>query len=426
MSGSCPGALAVDTVFGAYSSLFATILPEEVDSIGGQLPLPQFQPAIVSAVLDEALEAFRGNPAVINVANPVAIVGDLHGNFHDLIRIFALVRDPLQHRFLFLGDYVDRGQYSFDVLLLLIAFALKFPENCFLIRGNHEFRQVNSEYGFLAEMFERFGDDVLWQRCQTVFGYLPLAAIVGGAIFCVHGGIGPNVVSVAAVQSRALPIDDDSDDRMVAELVWSDPTANTAGYVESRRGKGVQFGEGALRKFLDDSKISCLMRGHEWGMQGVREFPKGMCVTVFSSSDYCGRGNCGGFVTINEALRLSRFTFEPRPVRARKAARFIDVELKKPRPPSALLSLAIPQKKVSLRTAWAKSTFALRSGRLAELKRPPMGTIQRACNIEWEGVRELVTEPEANPEEWQIPDEWKGYRSQRAVSLDSARRTDLE
>ena len=79
-------------------------------------------------------------------------------------------------------------------------------------------------------MVERFCDDVLWERCQTIFGYLPLAAIVAGSIFCLHGGIGPNVTSISAIRNRALPIDDDTGDRMVAELVWSDPTGATPGY----------------------------------------------------------------------------------------------------------------------------------------------------------------------------------------------------
>jgi protein phosphatase len=419
MSTDSPRSLAVDTVFGAYSSLFTTILPEEVEFIGEQIPIPHFQASIVSAVLDEALDTFRHNTPVINVPNPVAIVGDIHGNFHDLIRVFALVGEPLLHRFLFLGDYVDRGQYSLDVLLLLLAFSLKFPDSCFLIRGNHEFSNVNSEYGFRAEMVERFGDDVLWERCQTLFGYLPLAAIVADSIFCVHGGIGPNVTSISAIQNRALPIDDDSGDPMVAELVWSDPTGGSVCYTESRRGKGAQFGAIALRKFLDENKMGCLIRGHEWGMQAVREFPKGMCVTVFSSSDYCGRGNCGGFVIVNEAVKLERFNFEPRPTPARQSACFIDVKVKKPRPPTALLALSIPQKRASLRTAGPKSTLASNSRRRPEVKRPPMGAIQRAYNIEWDEITHLL--PEAEPSEWAIPDEWKGYCRQRAMSLDSAR-----
>ena len=125
--------------------------------------------------------------------------------------------------YLFLGDYVDRGYHSVETFLLLIAIKIKYPERINLIRGNHETRQITQVYGFHEECLRKYNNSSnVWRYCTEVFDYIALAAVIDGKIFCVHGGLSPNINTIDEIKNfdRKQEVPHEGP---ISDLLWSDP-----------------------------------------------------------------------------------------------------------------------------------------------------------------------------------------------------------
>ena len=94
---------------------------------------------------------------------------------------------------------MDRGFYSVETFLLLLALKVRYPDRITLIRGNHESRQITQVYGFYDECQRKYGSSNVWRWCCEVFDYLALGAIVDGRVFCVHGGLSPVLQAIDQV-----------------------------------------------------------------------------------------------------------------------------------------------------------------------------------------------------------------------------------
>jgi serine/threonine-protein phosphatase PP1 catalytic subunit len=157
----------------------------------------------------------------LSVPAPLNIVGDIHGQFTDLLQFLKKGGDPSRHRYLFLGDYVDRGPHSVEVMTILLCLKNLYPETVFLLRSNHETRDVSLLYGFYDECKARYSED-LWNQFNEVFQFLPLAAVVADRIFCVHGGISRELRSVADIQRLGRPLNV-PEFGLIVDLLWTDP-----------------------------------------------------------------------------------------------------------------------------------------------------------------------------------------------------------
>ena len=177
--------------------------------------------AEITAICHRARECFLSQPALLELDAPVKIVGDVHGQYTDLIRMFEMCGFPPSSNFLFLGDYVDRGKQSLETILLLLCYKLKYPENFFLLRGNHECANVTRVYGFYDECKRRCNVKI-WKTFIDTFNTLPVAAIVAGKIFCVHGGLSPALDHMDDIRNIARPTDV-PDYGLLNDLLWSDP-----------------------------------------------------------------------------------------------------------------------------------------------------------------------------------------------------------
>ncbi|OHT12238.1 hypothetical protein TRFO_18044 [Tritrichomonas foetus] len=196
-------------IINAYSS-YMNGGSEFLETLGSEeSQIPAFPESTLNQLLDDSLDYFQSNAAtLIRIPAPAIIIGDLHGNLHDLLRIWTTIPgDIFNYRLLFLGDYVDRGGFQLETISLLLSLKIEYPDNVFLLRGNHEFPSVNSTGGFKNELLTSGYSEELWNKFNEVFSWLPLAALLNHSIFCVHGGISPHLKEVAQIENAlTLPI----------------------------------------------------------------------------------------------------------------------------------------------------------------------------------------------------------------------------
>lgn len=229
---------------------------------------------------------------LIRIKAPVNIIGDVHGQLPDLIRLFQLTKGLPHETFLFLGDYVDRGKWSVETITLLLAYKVKYPKNVYLLRGNHECASINRVYGFYDDCKRKYSIKT-WKSFTAAFDWLPLAAIVQDAaandkIFCVHGGLSPDFTSLSQLEQMERPIDT-SDDSVACDLLWSDPDRDITGWGSNDRGIGSTFGTDIVRKFLEITGCELICRAHQVVEDGYEFFSGRRLITIFSAPNYCGR-----------------------------------------------------------------------------------------------------------------------------------------
>ena len=150
--------------------------------------------------------------------DPPHIEGDTHGQFYDLLRAFEYGGFPPEANYLFLGDYVDRGKQSIEVAVCILAYKIKYPENFFCLRGNHECAGINRIYGFYDECKRRYSVK-LWKQFSDVFNCLPASAVIDDKIFCVHGGLSPELSSLEQIANIARPTDI-PETGILCDLIW--------------------------------------------------------------------------------------------------------------------------------------------------------------------------------------------------------------
>ncbi|XP_060179185.1 serine/threonine-protein phosphatase BSL1 [Lycium barbarum] len=257
-----------------------------------------------------AEQIFMHEPTVLQLKAPVKVFGDLHGQFGDLMRLFdeygfpSTAGDITYIDYLFLGDYVDRGQHSLETITLLLALKIEYPENVHLIRGNHEAADINALFGFRIECIERMGESDgiwAWTRFNQLFNYLPLAALIEKKIICMHGGIGRSINSVEQIEKIERPITMDAGSIVLMDLLWSDPTENDSveGLRPNARGPGlVTFGPDRVTDFCKKNKLELIIRAHECVMDGFERFAQGQLITLFSATNYCGTANNAGAILV--------------------------------------------------------------------------------------------------------------------------------
>jgi serine/threonine-protein phosphatase PP1 catalytic subunit len=237
--------------------------------------------AEITAVCSAAQEVFLSQPALLELDAPVKIVGDIHGQYPDLIRLFEMSGAPPSANFLFLGDYVDRGKQSLETILLLLCYKLKYPENFFLLRGNHECANVTRVYGFYDECKRRCNIKI-WKTFVDTFNTLPIAAIVAEKIFCVHGGLSPSLSHMDDIRNIARPTDV-PDYGLLNDLLWSDPADMETDWEANERGVSYCFGKKVITQFLERHNFDLVCRAHMVVEDGYEFFNDRVLVTVFSA-----------------------------------------------------------------------------------------------------------------------------------------------
>ena len=263
----------------------------------------KFTPADARYLCAHVTQILRNEPTLLRIDAPVNVCGDVHGQFSDLVK--ALLRGGLPPftRWLFLGDYVDRGPKSVEVICFLFALKMKYPNHILLIRGNHESPEMNACFGFQKECEKKLGAAIFQEFCRT-FEYLPLAAVVGGKYFCVHGGIGPDLKSLSQIEELTRPLVIPADG-FITDLLWSDPCSSVDKYGPNARGPTVTWGRAPVQEFMKRNNLTKVIRGHQVARDGF-EFPFSpdeSVVTMFTASNYSlEMHNRAAFLSINARM----------------------------------------------------------------------------------------------------------------------------
>ncbi|KAM7541039.1 hypothetical protein Aperf_G00000038930 [Anoplocephala perfoliata] len=252
----------------------------------------------------------------INLSTPLYIVGDIYGQFGDLLRIFMLLGYPPEKRYLFLGNYINRGNRSIETLALLYSLKLRFPKHIYLLRGNHECQHISRRYGFFDECLKRFNRR-LWRSFVSTFNYLPLIAIIEEKIFCCHSGMSPSVqhsgVSnlqefrdyVAKLTPRPTEVHTSI---LMTHYTWSEPDPETDGWEQNPAGLAYLYGPSVVKDFCERLGIQQIIRSNEFLEKGYEFFCDERLLSIFSVPNFLGTfTNDGAIVEVSMDPTSSKF-----------------------------------------------------------------------------------------------------------------------
>ncbi|KAJ6430206.1 hypothetical protein OIU84_021586 [Salix udensis] len=249
-------------------------------------------------------EVLLRQPNLLELEAPIKICGDIHGQYSDLLKLFEYGGFPPRANYLFLGDYVDRGKQSLETICLLLAYKIKYPENFFILRGNHECASVNRIYGFYDECKRRFNVR-LWKVFTDCFNCLPVAALIDEKILCMHGGLSPDLRSLDQIRNLYRPAVV-PETGLLCDLLWSDPSKDIKGWGASDRGVSYIFGADRVTEFLQKHDLDLICRAHQVVEDGYEFFANRQLVTIFSAPNYCGEfDNAGAMMSVDENLLCS-------------------------------------------------------------------------------------------------------------------------
>uniref|UniRef100_A0A670YHQ8 Serine/threonine-protein phosphatase n=1 Tax=Pseudonaja textilis TaxID=8673 RepID=A0A670YHQ8_PSETE len=246
-------------------------------------------------------------------AKEVTICGDLHGKLDDLLLIFYKNGLPSEENpYVFNGDFVDRGKNSMEILIILFAFLLVYPNHLHLNRGNHEDHLMNLRYGFTKEIMKKYktyGKPIL-HLLEDVYSWLPLATIIDNQVLILHGGISDTTDlnflnsfhrnKVGIIHIKVLCYFIGCRSSLVMDILWSDPKHQNGCSPNKIRGGGCYFGPDITARLLQRYNLKLLIRSHQCKQEGYEISHNGKVITIFSASNYYEEGsNRGAYIKLN-------------------------------------------------------------------------------------------------------------------------------
>lgn len=281
----------------------------------------------VLKIIHMATKIFQTEPNVMQVESPVTVCGDVHGQLFDLFKLFEIAGDPKDVSFLFLGDYVDRGYYSLEVLLILYSMKINFPNTFAMLRGNHESGQMTSHFTFKSECLRKHSKKVYTESLKS-FSALPIVAIMNKQFFCVHGGISKDIKYISDVESINRFVIDFPSSGPYCDLMWADPSSKydensskEKDFTENyERGCSYMYSYNAVTKFLQRNNLLSIIRAHQAQDKGYRmyaataqSFPS--VISLFSAPNYCGTyGNKAAILKYDvSTMNIRQFSSQPEP-----------------------------------------------------------------------------------------------------------------
>lgn len=285
----------------------------------------------VLKIIKLATKIFESEQNLLHVSSPVTLCGDVHGQFYDLCKLFEIGGEPNVTSYLFLGDYVDRGSYSLEVLLLLYAMKINHPQTFTMLRGNHESKQMTQHFTFKSECLVKYSMEV-YRASLKSFCALPIAAIMNKQFLCVHGGISKDIKYVSEINEIDRFQIDFPSRGAYCDLMWSDPTNDfdeeeytknkKKHFIENyERGCSYMYSYSAVCDFLERNNLLSIIRAHQAQDKGYRMYKKTSTqqfpsvITLFSAPNYCGTyGNKAAILKYDVAtMNIRQFSAQTEP-----------------------------------------------------------------------------------------------------------------
>ncbi|CAF3756758.1 unnamed protein product [Adineta steineri] len=249
-------------------------------------------------IIERGEALLRAENNLIDLEAPITVCGDIHGQFYDLMKLIEVGGSPSTTRYLFMGDYVDRGYFSIECVLYLWALKIHYATTFFLLRGNHECRHLTEYFTFKTECKIKYTERV-YDACMRAFDCLPLAALIDKQFFCVHGGLSPEIHTLDDIK-KLDRFKEPPPYGPMCDLLWSDPVEDY-GHEKSHeekylfnatRGCSYFYTFKAVNDFLARNSLLTVIRAHEAQDVGYRMYRKcpqsgfPSLMTIFSAPNY--------------------------------------------------------------------------------------------------------------------------------------------